>query len=229
MLRLKTKAFTLIELLVVVSIIGVLIAVLLPALGSAREASRQAQCLSNMRQLETAHWAYIAENDGRMLGTQHGGSGSSWVEVLRGYSASLLLRSPVDTSPHFAGGTPVGGRYRQTSYAINYMLSPDNPAGADRVTQVASPSETVHAVLKVFKGDRAVADHVHPRLWPSALTDGSAQKAALEVQTHAFGGDAGTWDAISNYGYLDGHAEPSRFDGVYTDADHNQFATDVAG
>ena len=56
----------------------------------------------------------------------------------------------------------------------------------------------------------------------------SAQKAAIELQTHAFGGTAGTWGAVSNYGYLDGHAESSRFDGVYTDADHNQFATDVA-
>lgn len=228
MLRLNHYAFTLIELLVVVSIIAVLIAILLPALGVARQSSRQAQCLSNMRQLETAHWAYIVENDGRLLGTQHGGSGKSWVEVLRSDNESLLLRSPVDTSPHFEGGTPIGGRYRQTSYAINYMLSPDNPFGVERVVQVPSPSQTVHAVLKVFGGGKAVADHVHPRLWLSTLPGGSAQKAALEIQTHAFGGDAGTWGAVSNYGYLDGHAEASRFDGVYTDVDHNRFATDVA-
>ena len=228
MLRLKAKAFTLVELLVVISVIGLLIAVLLPAMGRVRKASQQAQCLSNMRQLETAHWLFIVENDGQMLGTRHGGSGQSWVEVLRGYGEDLLLRSPVDTSPHFAGGTPIGGQYRQTSYAINYMVSPDNPVGAGRVGQVPSPSETVHAVLKVFEGDKAIADHVHPHLWPSALPDGSVQKAALEIQTHAFGGTAGGWDAISNYGYLDGHAESARFEDLYTDADHNQFATDVA-
>ena len=227
MLRLS-KAFTLIETLIVVAIIGLLVALIVPALGRARVSAKQAECLSNMRQLETAHWAFIVEHDGQMLGTRHGGAEQSWVAVLKGYSDALLLRSPVDASPHFEGGMPVDGSYRQTSYALNYMLSPDNPVGAGRVAQVARPAESVHAVIKVFEGEKAIADHVHPHLWPSALPDGSAQKAALEVQTNAFGGEAGAWDAVSNYGYLDGHAEASPFSGVYTDADHNQFATDVA-
>jgi prepilin-type N-terminal cleavage/methylation domain-containing protein len=57
----RRAAFTLIELLVVISIIALLIAILLPALGSAREASRRAQCLSNQHQVTVAQFAYMQE------------------------------------------------------------------------------------------------------------------------------------------------------------------------
>ncbi|MBI1370182.1 MAG: prepilin-type N-terminal cleavage/methylation domain-containing protein [Planctomycetes bacterium] len=62
----RKNAFTLIELLVVITIIALLVAILLPAMGQARAATRRVVCLSNQRQIALGALDFASDNAGAM-------------------------------------------------------------------------------------------------------------------------------------------------------------------
>ncbi|HBG26526.1 MAG: hypothetical protein A2Y10_01015 [Planctomycetes bacterium GWF2_41_51] len=84
----SVSGFTLVELLVVISIIAILLAVLMPALGRARDQAKISLCKSNLKQLAMAHVMYLNESNykGLTSGNKSGSGGAAfWMTQLAPY------------------------------------------------------------------------------------------------------------------------------------------------
>jgi len=197
--------FTLLELLVVIAIIGLLAALLLPALSRAKESSRSAQCRSQLHQIGLAVDLYAdANNDefprsqhsafahgqlpwGRALAPELGHQDSNWTNLLAG-----LYRCPSDRRA-------LGWSYGQNVY---FELNPDSddytgsPQTWRRVTSVPKPSATILDAENAGGGD-----HIMAHFWTSCQ-----DASDVEPRRHR---------TRSNYAFVDGHAQARGFTTTY--------------
>lgn len=234
--------FTLVELLTVIGIIALLIAILVPALAQARREAQRAYCLSNMRGMQIAQWMYITDHRGWLIqgGMAHGGVHAdeelTWFNTLnKYYNGKLAARCPSDNSPHWI--TPVTGtQLRRTSYGINGFLDrdlcpwgknfePAPPGGLyTKIESIRRPAEVIQFVEMAQAGEYAASDHCHPNLFALATTPDAAipTRIAGQLQVHTHRGKVG-WDAMANYGFIDGHAESLPLRTVFNSLYVNRF------
>lgn len=145
--------FTLIELLVVISIIALLVGILLPALGAARDAARELQCLTQVRSFMQGGFAYQADNGTMPPVWESQGAGRVnrvgpiWIkrlidqEYLGSNPNSDVQRCPVVTSdlPNFNGESTGNDDDEGYTYCINSFIGGFE---TNRVNYTLSPRST---------------------------------------------------------------------------------------
>lgn len=239
------KAFTLIELLVVISIIALLIAILLPALGAARASGRNVQCASNLRQHGIAYTARIVDES---ILIQYLGNGAPYNQMEPYFTGEFdASRTCPDTDGivdsalagwGVFGATanqwqrPYDGRNNRGSYGHNGYFYDSQLNGAGRNWTTHSDNE---AWFNSYDDVRAAgevplfSDSTWIDLWPhSDTTPGDLPDPSLGAGAFVTGPER---NGIAQMGraymarhpgetinlvFLDGHVETANIDTLFT-------------
>jgi prepilin-type N-terminal cleavage/methylation domain-containing protein len=122
----RTGGFTLVELLVVIAIIGVLVALLLPAVQAAREAARRTQCSNRLKQLGLAlHNYHDTMNTLPYAQTPCCSGGHTWVELILPFIEQAALHSQIDFNQDC---TSAANRPLFQDKKFEFVACPSNPS-----------------------------------------------------------------------------------------------------
>jgi prepilin-type N-terminal cleavage/methylation domain-containing protein/prepilin-type processing-associated H-X9-DG protein len=198
--------FTLVELLVVITIIGVLIALLLPAVQAARESGRRNMCLNNMRQLILAAQNFYATNDRFATGLvavdaeagNFSGGTNLWVEMLP-YVEEVNLKAKWDLDDYRKN--IAGGNSAVSAQVVPVLVCPSDPLPSTiHDLQLEPPYEWMNGVYGLGSyggnsGTRSFGNAETPqsedgvfftrsRVRMAMITDGAAQTLAFGERSH---------------------------------------------
>jgi prepilin-type N-terminal cleavage/methylation domain-containing protein/prepilin-type processing-associated H-X9-DG protein len=171
------RGFTLVELLVVVTIIGILIALLLPAVQAAREAARKSQCLNNIRQLGLAMQLHHESKGVFPQGTgSYNRVTSTWVTSDLSWAPYILPfiegKNVQDLFNLKLGYTDAANR-KANRQLISIFKCPSEPVwGLAACCGYAGPAPYGADEDVAMASYSGVADHTTTRLWDTP--DGSA-------------------------------------------------------
>ena len=216
--------FTLVELLVVVAIIGVLVALLLPAIQAARGAARRMECANNLRQIGLAIHQYVDTHDGKfpyVLSHSDATRAQTWIYSLSPWLENVdkmrfcpedLRLQELEKNPNYPG----------TSYGFNGYLTEPPPSrttlGGDLIESPPGYTDNfndlaeTHRTIMLFEALQVTLagtfDHVDSQYWFSEKNVFDKDNLGLvwlavrrEVAVKRHQGD------VANYLYADGHVE----------------------
>ncbi|MBR2625320.1 MAG: prepilin-type N-terminal cleavage/methylation domain-containing protein [Lentisphaeria bacterium] len=143
------RKFTLIELLVVIAIIAILAAILLPALNSARERGRSADCISKLKTFGTVALSYENDNDGWALPCY---ADKMWYVLMTPYMGSSFAARGTRDPAAYCSTNWTGDKYiasNCTNYgwvqAVGFADGGTVIRTTGKVTSIKRPSEVIYA------------------------------------------------------------------------------------